>query len=59
VRRELWPWNAAAQPEIMAEAVQESKRCVPERFTKAEQQASNWAAPPEREGVECRSQSEA
>ena len=23
-----WPWNAAAMPEIMAGALQESKRCV-------------------------------
>ena len=29
VRRETGPWNAAALPEIMAGAVQESKRCVP------------------------------
>jgi hypothetical protein len=29
------------------------------RFTKAEQQASNRAAQPEREGVECGSQTEA
>ena len=29
VRRETGPWNAAAMPEIMAGAVQESKRCVP------------------------------
>jgi len=29
VQRVLWPWNAAALPEIMAGAVQKSKRCVP------------------------------
>jgi len=28
----LWPWNAAALPEIMAGAVQESKRGVPVPF---------------------------
>jgi len=39
-------------PEIMAGAVEERKRCVPERSTKAEQQASNRVAPPEPEGVE-------
>ena len=42
------PWSAAVLPEIMAGAVQESKRGVPERSTKAKQQASNRAAPPER-----------
>ncbi len=51
-RRVLWPWNAAVLPEIMAGAVEERKRCVPERSTKAEQQASNRVAPPEPEGVE-------
>jgi len=30
VQRVLRPWNAAALPEIMAGALQESKRCVPE-----------------------------
>ena len=30
VRRVLWPWNAAALQEIMAGAVQESKRGAPE-----------------------------
>ena len=48
----LWPWNAAALPEIMAGALQERKRCVPERSMKAEQQASNQAAPPEPEEAE-------
>ncbi|MBT9161339.1 MAG: hypothetical protein DDT26_02644 [Dehalococcoidia bacterium] len=52
VRRVLGPWNAAALPENMAGALQESKRCVPERSTKAEQQASNQAPSPEREDVE-------
>ena len=32
VRRVTGPWNAAALPEIMAGAVQESKRGVPETF---------------------------
>jgi len=40
VRRVLWPWNAAALPEIMAGAEQESKRGVPERSTKAKQPGS-------------------
>jgi len=31
VRKVLWPWNAAALPEIMAEALQESKLDVPEQ----------------------------
>ncbi|BAO81194.1 succinate dehydrogenase/fumarate reductase, flavoprotein subunit [Serpentinimonas raichei] len=31
VRKVLWPWNAAALPEIMAEALQESKLGVPEQ----------------------------
>jgi len=89
----LLPWNAAALPEIMAEAVQDGKLdvSVPGRFTKAKQQASNWetlpeilagdlpeskrgvlgsgqtgeqqasnrAAPPEREGVERRNPAKA
>jgi len=58
VRRVLWPWNAAALPEIMAGAVEESKRGVPSSGQTGEQQASNGALP-EREGVECGSQSEA
>ena len=29
MRRVTGPWNAAALPEIMAGAVEESKRCVP------------------------------
>jgi hypothetical protein len=48
----LLPWNAAALPEIMTGALQESKRDVPERSTKAEQQASNRAALPEHAEVE-------
>jgi len=59
VRRVMGPWNAAALPEIMAEAVEESKRCVPERSSKAEQQACNWAASPEPEAVELRNSTEA
>jgi len=31
-RRVLWPWNAAALPEIMAGALQESKLDVPVLF---------------------------
>ena len=46
------PWSAAALPEIMAGALQESKLDLPERSTKAKQQASNRAAPPERVEVE-------
>jgi len=45
------PWNAAALPEIMAGALQESKRGVPSA-QKAKQQASNRATPPEPEEVE-------
>jgi len=37
---------------LFGEAVQESKGCVPERSTKAEQQACNQAASPERAEVE-------
>ena len=48
----MWPWNAAALPEIMAGALQEGKRCVPECSPKAEQQALNRAAPPEHVEVE-------
>ena len=48
----LRPWNAAALPEIMAGAVQESKRRVPGGAQTGEQQASNPEAQPEREGVE-------
>ena len=48
----LWPWNAAALPEIMAGAVQESKRGVQGGCQAGEQQASNHEAPPEPEGVE-------
>ena len=33
VRRVTGPWNAAALPEIMAGALQESKRCVPVPFS--------------------------
>jgi len=55
----LRPWNVEALPEIMAGAVEERKRCVPERSSKAEQEASNRETLPEREGVECGSQSEA
>ena len=61
------PWNAAALPEIMAGAVEESKRGAPggpgrsrpatdaecpSRTQMAKQQASNWAASPESEEVE-------
>jgi len=52
VRRVTGPWSAAALPEIMAGAVEERKRCVPEFSSKAEQQASNRAAFPESEEVE-------
>jgi len=63
VRRVTGPWNAAALPEIVAGALEESKRGGKQarrkassmclfRFTKAEQQASNQAALPEPEGVE-------
>ena len=36
----LWPWNAAALPEIMAEDVQDGKRGVPGGGQAGEQQAS-------------------
>jgi len=55
----LPPWSAAALPEIMAGALQESKRGVPGGGQIGEQRASNLEASPEREGVECGSQSEA
>ena len=48
----LWPWNAAALPEIMAEALQESKRGAPGGGQTGEQQARNRAASPESEEVE-------
>jgi len=48
----LWPWSAAALLEIMAGALQESKRGVLGGGQTGEQQASNRVAPPEREGVE-------
>ena len=48
----LRPWNAAALLEIMAGAVQESKRGVPGGGQTGEQQASNRVAPPERVEVE-------
>ena len=55
------PWNAAALPEIMAGAVEDGKKKLPQepsRAQKAKQQASNRAAPQESEGVECGSQTE-
>jgi len=53
VRRVTGPWNAAALPEIMAGALQESKRGVlGDGGQTGEQQASNRVAPPEREEVE-------
>ena len=48
----LLPWNAAALPEIMAGAVEESKRGVQGGGQTGEQQDSSQAAPPEPEGVE-------
>jgi hypothetical protein len=59
VRRVLPPWNAAALPEIMAGALQEGKGGVAVGGHTVEQQASKRAAPPEPEGVECGSPSEA
>ena len=51
-RRVLRPWSAAASPEIMAGALQESKRgALGDGGQTGEQQASNRAAPPEPEGV--------
>ena len=35
-RRVLWPWNAAASPEIMAGALQESKLNVPVPFSEGQ-----------------------
>jgi len=53
VRKVLWPWNAAALPEIMAGAVQGSKRgALGDGGQTGEQQASNQAASPERVEVE-------
>ena len=49
----LLPWSAATLPEIMAGALQESKLGVLGGGQTGEQQASNQAALPEREGVEC------
>ena len=54
MRRVLWPWNAAASPEIMAEDVEEGKRGVQGGGQPGKQQDSNQAAQPEREGVERR-----
>ena len=49
----LWPWSAAALPEIMAGALEESKRgALGDGGQTGEQQASNREAPPEREEVE-------
>jgi len=48
----LVPWNSAALPEIMAGAVEESKRRMHGGGHTGEQQASNREASPEREEVE-------
>ena len=48
----LLPWNTAALPEIMAGALQESKRGVQVGGQTGEQQASNTVALPEPEEVE-------
>jgi len=48
----LWPWNAAALPEIMAGALRESKRGGQGGGQTGEQQASNPVASPERAEVE-------
>ena len=48
----LEPWNAAVLPEIMAGALQESKRGVPGSGQTGEQQASNQEALPEHAEVE-------
>ena len=56
----LLPWNAAALSEIMAGALQESKRGVlGDGGQTGEQQASNRAAQPEAEGVELRNPAKA
>ena len=47
VRRVTGPWNAAALPEIMAGALQESKRCVLGSGQTGEQQARNREVSPE------------
>ena len=47
VQRVTGPWNAAAVPEIMAGALQESERGVPGGGQTGEQQASSQVAPPE------------
>ncbi len=46
-RRVTGPWNAAALPDILAGALQESKGGVLGGGRTGEQQASNQAAPPE------------
>jgi len=50
----LRPWSAAALPEIMARALQESKRGVQGGGQTREQQASNWVAQMERDSVKRR-----
>jgi len=49
----LWPWNAAALQEIMAGAVEESKRgALGDGGQTREQQASNRVASPEHAEVD-------
>jgi len=55
----LGPWSAAALPEIMAGALQESKRGVHGGGQTGEQQASNREAQPGREAVELGNPTEA
>jgi len=50
--------SPAVMLEIMTGAVPASAKCL-SHAPKAEQRASDMEAPPEREGVECRNQSEA
>ena len=47
VRKVLWPWNAAALPEIMAGALQESKGGVLGGAQTGERQDDNRVAQPE------------
>jgi len=41
----LGPWNAAALPEIMAGALQESKRCVPVPFHEGQAAGQQQGSP--------------
>ena len=53
-RRVAGPWNAAALPEIMAGALQESKRGSPVSFHEGQAAGLSLAAKLKREGVKRR-----